>query len=736
MTYTLLALLMIFTIASPKFIVTKTMVTIVTLLAFAFWYISNMFTGNGVNDAVFYHLQNSSEGVSVDDLIPKIKVASFFIAIILFLIIYCTLIKLKKIKSLHLPISSSLYLMVLISVIFSSFSINIFNATKESFFSKGNAAAVKSEYLIPDKNLDKKYNYVFIYAESLERTFRDLEGENYLPHLSALADNYADFTNIIQPANRGFGWTMAGMVNTQCGIPLVMAQGNAGENLSEFLNNANCVATWLTNQGYNTEFLRGSDKEFAGGDKFFSQHGWSRQDDLNYFVKNGLASPDQISSWGVHDGVLLNHAWMEFDRLTKSQQPFLLSFLTVNTHSPDGLLLSDCKNKVGIKTGYAMLSAVQCSDYLLADFIKKIINSPSFDNTIIVLVSDHLMMENDASALLDKHKDLRRNNFIIIKKGLKPVKNTTAGTLMDVWPTVLDISGSQNKSLGFGRSLNNNEENKYVADYKLGKNADYLAFASDLWGVTSLKDKTFQSGDKLQIGSQKFSLPIYSPISESKLNFLWFEAFAKNIFKITSDNHSFFYANLCKNIGINENAICGYLVSPDTITKLRITPQGIVSSKKSNYQSVFFKRNIEGVSSAPFFMESGFSAPGTNNGLPSGINFLSPQNSSFKIELNYQTCTGAVVDDNAVQNLIGKNKVSIIASSDSIICSGENGYISLNGIFKSDVFSSVQFRQQIIGVVKDGKSEFIKGLPGVPLDAFIDTDKGNLISVCKAFNDC
>jgi phosphoglycerol transferase len=88
MTYTLLALLMIFTIASPKFIVTKTMVTIVTLLAFAFWYISNMFTGNGVNDAVFYHLQNSSEGVSVDDLIPKIKVASFFIAIILFLIIY------------------------------------------------------------------------------------------------------------------------------------------------------------------------------------------------------------------------------------------------------------------------------------------------------------------------------------------------------------------------------------------------------------------------------------------------------------------------------------------------------------------------------------------------------------------------------------------------------------------------------------------------------------------------
>jgi len=86
--------------------------------------------------------------------------------------------------------------------------------------------------------------------------------------------------------------------------------------------------------------------------------------------------------------------------------------------------------------------------------------------------------------------------------------------------------------------------------------------------------------------------------------------------------------------------------------------------------------------------------------------------------------------------MIRKNKISIIASSDSIICSNDNGYISLNGVLTSDVFTSVQFRQQIIGVVKDGKSEFIKGLPGIPLDAFIDTGKGHLISVCKAFDDC
>ncbi|KGL58171.1 hypothetical protein KR94_01250, partial [Pantoea ananatis] len=146
-----------------------------------------------------------------------------------------------------------------------------------------------------NSNINKKYNYVFIYAESLEKSFENLNGKNYLPELSKIANNYAQFTNITQPTNGGFGWTMAGMVNTQCGVPLVMAQGNTGGNTANFLPKANCVASWLKNNGYLTHFIRGSNKQFAGADKFFSQHGWSRQDDLNFFIENKIARPEKIS---------------------------------------------------------------------------------------------------------------------------------------------------------------------------------------------------------------------------------------------------------------------------------------------------------------------------------------------------------------------------------------------------------------------------------------------------------
>lgn len=736
MTYALLGLLIIFSLSSRKLIITKTLVCAVILVTFAFWYISDMFTGNGVNDAVFYHLLNSSEGVSVDDLLPKIKIAAIFIIIILLTIGICVLVKLKKIKPIPIKNSLLLFILTMVFTLSSHFSVNIFNATKESFFSKGNADNVKDEYISPAVNLNKKYNYVFIYAESLEQTFQNLDGENYLPNLSALAKNYANFTNIIQPMNRGFGWTMAGMVNTQCGLPLVMEQGNAGENLSDFLINANCIATWLSKQGYKTEFLRGSQKEFAGGDKFFSQHGWKRQDDLSYFIKNGIASPEQISSWGVHDDVLLNHAWAEFDRLSKKTQPFILSFLTVNTHSPDGLFLSACQDHVGSNVKLPMLSAVKCSDFLLSEFIEKISKSPAFDNTIIVIVSDHLMMKNDASELLNEDENSRRNNFIVIKKGLNHYKNDTTGTLMDVWPTILDISGSENKSLGFGRSLLSNEKSKYMKDYESGKTSDYLAFSSNLWGVRSLTDPMIQSENSIQIGNQKFSLPLYSAIEGNRLSSFWFEAFAKNVFKITKNGSPFFYANLCKNIGVDYNGVCAYVVSPDSITKLRITSNGIVSSNKIDAKNIFYNTDIKGLSSAPFFNDSGFSTTGKNNKFSSGINFLTPEKSSFKTDLSYQTCTGDIVDNVAVNKLISQEEFIVVASSDSVYCGSDNNYKDIDSMLGTSIFTQLLFRQQVIGIIKNGSAEFIKGLPVMPLDAFIDIKNEKLISICMAFDDC
>jgi phosphoglycerol transferase len=65
-------------------------------------------------------------------------------------------------------------------------------------------------------------NIVFIYAEGLEQTYFD-QGVfgDLLPNLRELSKSAHRFTNVYQTS--GTGWTMAGIVASQCGFPLVVS---------------------------------------------------------------------------------------------------------------------------------------------------------------------------------------------------------------------------------------------------------------------------------------------------------------------------------------------------------------------------------------------------------------------------------------------------------------------------------------------------------------------------------
>ena len=118
-------------------------------------------------------------------------------------------------------------------------------------------------------------NLVFIYAEGLERTWFD---ERLFPgvmqSLSKLRDLAVDFTNINQMPFTS--WTIAGIVASQCGIPLVIAsQGNAMSEMDMFIPGAVCLGDLLKANGYHSEFYGGADLDFAGKGKFFRTHGFA-----------------------------------------------------------------------------------------------------------------------------------------------------------------------------------------------------------------------------------------------------------------------------------------------------------------------------------------------------------------------------------------------------------------------------------------------------------------------------
>ena len=71
-----------------------------------------------------------------------------------------------------------------------------------------------------------------------------------------------DFTDINQ-ANGYTDWTIAGLVASNCGLPLV--------NYS-FYSNFNCLTDLLSKKGYNLMSIQGSSPEYDGNGNFYEIH--------------------------------------------------------------------------------------------------------------------------------------------------------------------------------------------------------------------------------------------------------------------------------------------------------------------------------------------------------------------------------------------------------------------------------------------------------------------------------
>lgn len=162
MDYLFLALLIVTAFASASFLRTKALTTVAFILVFAFWYICNMFTGNGVTDAVYYHLKINVTGTSIDDILPKIYAAIIFI--FLCVIIIFASFKCRRIIPAHKPwVLNSIFIFCCVLTLTQSHAMrNVYNSFSSASFGKG--LEVARNYSNINYKTDKKYNYVFIYA--------------------------------------------------------------------------------------------------------------------------------------------------------------------------------------------------------------------------------------------------------------------------------------------------------------------------------------------------------------------------------------------------------------------------------------------------------------------------------------------------------------------------------------------------------------------------------------------
>lgn len=282
----------------------------------------------------------------------------------------------------------------------------------------------------------KPKNLILIYVESLEQGYssKAVFGSDLLAPLNGLqGSSFADYQQV-----PGTGWTIAAIVATQCGVPLermTIFDGNTqGQVMNSFLKNATCLTDLLSARGYRNVFMGGASTNFAGKDKFLSQHHYHEVYGKDEWLKSG-AQASGMNGWGLYDADLFSRAKTKLRELSASKQKFNLTLLTVDTHEPEGHLSTQCAQR-----GYrGFEGVVSCTAAEVADFVRYARDNGYLEDTNIVILGDHLSRKNPATPKLSQLQDRTIFNRFISQD--MPAQNRKQVLHFDLMPSILEFTG-------------------------------------------------------------------------------------------------------------------------------------------------------------------------------------------------------------------------------------------------------------------------------------------------------
>ncbi len=497
-------------------------------LIFTLMYVgSDYFTNEGINDAVVYHVLYGLDGAGFAEysLIITAAIVSFIFSFIFSYGYY------RVINHSLTPKPKQLRKSIAFVFIFLSF---ISNPTSQAIWELSYTTVVEQvsfhksvDWTEEDKDflsyykdnaVNEKYedhpNFIYIYAESLEKTYFD---DNIFPGLitglKEIVDESIEFSNIQQVV--GSGWTVGGMTSSQCGIPLFTpAGGNSMNGMEKFYSGARCLGDLLVEDDYYLAYRGGAALKFAGKGKLYTSHGFEDvlgRDELLLRVQN----EDYKTNWGLYDDSLFEIVYDDFLELSKSHTKFGLFTLTLDTHHPNGHPSKSCDNLKYQDGSNSILNAVKCSDYLITNLIRKIQSSEYGDNTVIILSSDHLAMRNTATDLLVQGD--RKNLLLILDPRINEAKSIKrSGAMLDIGTTIAHILGYDNK-IGLGRDLL--ENNKTLSEEFLDIDKKLLSWKSSIqkfWNFSKLTDTiNIDTANKsISISDQKYKFPVLIKIDK------------------------------------------------------------------------------------------------------------------------------------------------------------------------------------------------------------------------------
>ncbi|MDD2840295.1 MAG: sulfatase-like hydrolase/transferase [Rickettsiales bacterium] len=329
----------------------------------------------------------------------------------------------------------------------------IFKSVKgQDYITKDNLKVFKSK--------EKYKNLVLIYLESFDQSFlTDDYVKGYSKNLQNLALKNKFYNNMEQL--KGCWGTVPGIICTQCGV-----QFNSYfliDNPYRNINNTQlvCVSDILNKAKYKQVFIGGAEKKLFNKGNYLLSHEYDVVEDKNSLVGKNPLLKNELVDWGVADYDVFDIAKKEYVKLSKKNKPFNLTILTTSTHSPTGIYDKRCKNSTNSK----ILNAVECDDFLVQDFVKFLKKQKNFENTLVVILPDHIQFSmSSLNRLVDQNKE--KLYFIILNgnKSKIDISNIDYTNLPNILLKELNIKSNAN-------FLNNEKDETLIKNfmYKIHK---------------------------------------------------------------------------------------------------------------------------------------------------------------------------------------------------------------------------------------------------------------------------
>ena len=321
--------------------------------------------------------------------------------------------------------------------------------------------------------LGKDKNLIVIQIESLQNFVINLEYNNQIvtPNINKLINNKSSiyYDKYYQLIGRG-NTSDTEFVSHNSVYPSMEEPSYV-----QYENNKFYGLPWLLrDNGYTAWSMHGYEKKFWNREKAHKTHGFER------FISEEDYKFEETIGFGLRDEDFFQQSLEYIKELDKvDDNPFYAFLITLTSHSPykmdekyQDLTLKE-EDKGTLLGDY--LQAIHYTDKHLGEFIEKLKEEEIYDNSVIAMYGDHFAIANtqeDVKKTMSKFLgqeydfDIMTNIPLIITIPGEDIKetNSTVGSPLDFYPTIMNIMGYENtKGLIFGRDLNNYEGYKFVA---------------------------------------------------------------------------------------------------------------------------------------------------------------------------------------------------------------------------------------------------------------------------------